>query len=115
MARDETGAARPTIVIDPAIQFGQPCLAGRRVPAEAVAGCVWAGDAVDAVAEDYDLTRADVLIACWYVAKEGTFRTRRHRVRAEEWRDWAADNHRTLASWDGVDPATAPDPPASRG
>ena len=103
-------STRPTIVIDPAIQFGQPCVANTRAPAEAVAGCVWAGDTVDAVAEDYDITRADVLIACWWHATNH-HPSRRDKAKAAAWRKWAEDNHRTLASWSGADPSTCPDPP----
>ncbi|MEU7617700.1 DUF433 domain-containing protein [Micromonospora rifamycinica] len=99
---------RPAITIDPAVRFGLPSVGG--VTTEDVAGMVWAGEPVDAVADEYHLTRHQVLLACWW---EGTSGGRRR-----QWREWADAAHPTLAGWAGLagrtEPAsidTLPDPP----
>lgn len=61
----------PVLSIDPRRQFGKVCIIGTRVPADSVAGCVAAGDSVDEVAEDYGVSRDQVLTACWWWATEG--------------------------------------------
>lgn len=66
------------IRVDPSIHFGAPRVGGTAV--ETVAGMVWAGDRVDAVAEEYNLSAAQVLVACWYAASHGLYRMR--------WRAW---------------------------
>ena len=104
---------RPTIVIDPGVQVGQPCIAGTRVPAHTVARQVWVGVRVDDVAAAYNLTRADVLVACWYYAASAYLSGRGGR-KVEAWRRWAGDNVSTLAGHCGADPATCPDPPDER-
>lgn len=102
----------PHVQVDPAVQFGRPCIAGTRICVDVVAEQVYAGDPVDAVADDFDVSRADVLVACWYVARHGTgdglgLRTKLRRA----WQDWLAGNRWTLAGFYGFGPEDADDPP----
>lgn len=59
----------PHITIDPNVQFGKPVIAGTRVPVEILVGHMAAGDPVDKVAQEYHITREDVLAALQYAAK----------------------------------------------
>ncbi|MBI4159709.1 DUF433 domain-containing protein [Candidatus Wolfebacteria bacterium] len=59
----------PHIAIDSKIQFGKPVIAGTRVPVEIIVGNVAAGMTIEAVAEEYNLTKTDVLAALKYAAK----------------------------------------------
>src|SRR5204863_6938697 len=58
---------RPFVAMDPAMRSGDPTLNHTRLPVATIAGFVWAGDDVGFVAEEYDITRADVLVACWWM------------------------------------------------
>lgn len=51
------------VVLDPAIQFGEPVIAGTRVPTALIAGQLQAGDSVDLLAEGYRLTLDQVMAA----------------------------------------------------
>jgi uncharacterized protein (DUF433 family) len=97
--------SRPHISIDPGIQFGQPCIAGTRIPTEALAGRVFAGDSVATVMYGYDLDRHQVPLACWY---EGTMGRKRYRKRWEKW----ADEHFASLAGRGVHLDKVPDPPS---
>ena len=59
----------PRIVVDPAVRFGKPVIEGTRVPVELVLGKLAAGMAIEALMEDYALTRDDVLAALAYAAE----------------------------------------------
>jgi uncharacterized protein (DUF433 family) len=59
----------PHIVTDHAIRKGQPVIRGTRVPVAIVVGRVGAGESIEAVADDYGITRDDVLAALAYAAK----------------------------------------------
>lgn len=69
--RDRAGIVRigPRIVLDPKIRFGRPVIEGTRIPIEVLVGGVAAGMSVDDVAEEYGVTRRDVLAALNYAAK----------------------------------------------
>ena len=87
-------AARPFIGIDPAMCSGQPTVNHTRLSVDAVTGMVWAGESVDQVADEYDITRADVLVACWYAGTYGLPGERRKVLAAtrwwrERWGKWA--------------------------
>lgn len=56
------------LVIDPTVRFGQPAIKG--IPTEALAGQVRAGDSIEAVAEDFDLSLDDVMAALRYEQAE---------------------------------------------
>ena len=69
---------------------------------------VLAGETVDAVCDDYELTRHQVLLACWHEAVNGTDRRRR-----AAWRDWAVEAHRMLGGWlTPFNLDAIPDPPS---
>ena len=58
----------PRIVADEHVRFGKPVIEGTRVPVDVVLGKLAAGMTTEAVAEEYGLTRADVLAALAYAA-----------------------------------------------
>ena len=58
----------PRIIVDPEIRFGKPVIEGTRVPVEIVIGKLGGGMTVDEVADEYGLTREDVLAALTYAA-----------------------------------------------
>src|SRR6478672_9529166 len=93
------------ITVDPAKNFGQPSINGGPA-ADVVAGMVWAGDPPQAVADDYDISRAAVLVACWYVATYGT------RPQRRRWKTWADEWAGSLAHGDYD---RIPDPPNRTG
>lgn len=68
---EEKGVIRlaERIVVDPAIRSGRPVIEGTRVPVEIVIGHVAAGMTVEAVADEFDLSREDVLAALSYAAQ----------------------------------------------
>ncbi len=96
-------ADRPRVVTDPAVRFGAPNVRG--VSTAAIAERVVAGEAVDAVAEDYVSTRHEVLLACWH---EGIHGDRMYRKR---WGRWAEAIQRRMMYPDRFDPAAEADPP----
>lgn len=71
MARAEEGRVvlAPRIVADPAARFGKPVIEGTRVPVELVLGQLAGGMSVEAVMEEYALSREDVLAALAYAAR----------------------------------------------
>lgn len=58
----------PGITVDPDVRFGKPCIAGTRVDVATVVGAIAAGDTAEAVAEQYELLREQVLAALRYAA-----------------------------------------------
>ena len=59
----------PRIVVDEKVRFGRPVIKGTRVPVETVVSKLAGGMTVEEVAEEYDLTRDDVLAALTYAAR----------------------------------------------
>jgi len=57
------------IVIDPEIRHGKPVIRGTRVPVDIILGSLAGGMSVEEVAEEYGITREDVLAAIEYAAK----------------------------------------------
>ncbi len=57
------------IVIDPEIRHGKPVINGTRVPVDIILGSLAGGMSVEEVAEEYGITREDVLAAIEYAAK----------------------------------------------
>ena len=71
-----------TIVYDPGIQIpGTPTVQGHRISAEQVAGGAYRQGITEEMG-DYDLTREEVLAACWWA---GLFGPRRLRKVFEAW------------------------------
>lgn len=104
----------PILTIDPKRQFGRVCIEGTRVPAEVVGEAVAGGDSVDDVARDYDVTREQVLLACWwyavYVEGHGKFTkaVRAAWLGGDYEASWATRALRVLG---GHDPGPLEDPP----
>jgi hypothetical protein len=63
------------------VRFGRPHVRG--ISCEAIADVLIAGESAEAVAEHSGLTRADVLVAAWFLGLHGGWRYRRI------WRRWA--------------------------
>ena len=59
----------PRIVVDENVRFGRPVIKGTRVPVETVVSKLAGGMTVEEVAEEYGLTRDDVLAALTYAAR----------------------------------------------
>jgi uncharacterized protein (DUF433 family) len=59
----------PRIIADLGVRFGRPVIKGTRVPVEVVVGKLAGGMAVDDVAREYGLERADVLATLSYAAR----------------------------------------------
>lgn len=97
---------RPFVSIDPAMRFGRPCLNHTRIPVEVVADHFLAGDPIDRICADYQLSRGDILIACWYLGQYGDVEYR------DRWSAWSSHVAETL--WHStVDYTQVPDPPFS--
>jgi uncharacterized protein (DUF433 family) len=56
----------PGITMDPAIRFGKPCITGTRIDVATVLGRFAAGDKIEEIQEDYQLTRDQVMAALAY-------------------------------------------------
>ena len=91
----------PEITVRPGYRFGRAAIAG--VECSAYAGRVAAGEDPLQVADDYGITRREILLACWHSGIYGT----------EDWemalRPWAEQAYRHLASGDYDQ---IPDPPS---
>jgi uncharacterized protein (DUF433 family) len=59
----------PRIVVDPNIRHGKPIIQGTRVPVELVIGKLAGGMTAAEVAEEYELTTADIQAALGYAAQ----------------------------------------------
>lgn len=59
----------PRIEVDPNVRFGKPVIKGTRVPVEVAVGKLAGGMTAEAVAEEYGITRDDVLATLAYAAK----------------------------------------------
>ena len=94
----------PHVRTEPGRRWGGPHING--ISVEAIGGVVLAGESVAAVAEDYSLTRPQILVACWWLAThDGSKATRQH------WADWAQVAAPLLAA-SRPDYDAIPDPPS---
>lgn len=59
----------PRITVDKSVRFGKPVIRGTRVPVSVVIGHLAAGDAMDAVLQEFGLAREDILAALAYAAQ----------------------------------------------
>ena len=59
----------PRIAVDESVCFGKPVIGETRVPVELVVGKLAGGMTVENVADEYGLTREDVLAALAYAAQ----------------------------------------------
>jgi uncharacterized protein (DUF433 family) len=74
------------------MRFGRPHIRG--ISTDAIAGMVVAGESFETVADEYGLSRREVILACWYEGDQGSYRKR--------WRQWADQVYYLLAK-DDVD------------
>ena len=54
---------QPGVVLDPAVQFGEPCIRDTRIPTRAVWSLVRGGDSQDLVARSYGITQGELTAA----------------------------------------------------
>lgn len=59
----------PRIAVDEHVRFGRPFVAGTRVPVELVVGKLAGGMTMEAIEQEYELTRDDILAALAYAAQ----------------------------------------------
>lgn len=59
----------PRIVVDPNVRFGKPVIRGTRVPVDLVVGKLAGGMTQEQVAEEYGLSKEDILAALAYAAR----------------------------------------------
>jgi uncharacterized protein (DUF433 family) len=65
---------RPVITIEPSVKFGYPCIKPR-IDVDMIAGMWWDGSTLEDILRCYEhvnLTKPDVLLCCWYMARYGT-------------------------------------------
>jgi uncharacterized protein (DUF433 family) len=103
----------PFVSIDPLFKAGTPCLRGTRLPVELIAERYWElGEHLGSeLLSAYEITRADVLACCFYVAEYGT-KTQRKR-----WKPWLAETWvqtRTGGGWWSEGWGDVPLPPHTR-
>lgn len=92
---------RPIIAIDASVNFGRPQIRG--ISTEAIAGMVMAGEGVVTTADEYGLTRHEVVLACWWEGFQGRYR--------RQWKTWADRVHPPLGGWEPLDVDALPEPP----
>lgn len=94
---------RPRVTVEPCVRFGYPHVGG--VPVDSLAGSVLVGSSAAETAEDYDLRREDVIVACWYLARHGP------RAYKRRWKVWLAEVETELwhGRYDVADPPSKED------
>lgn len=100
----------PHVWVDPARQSGKPCIAGTRIPTASAARYVWDGPGVAGALKAWpDVTRGQILVACWYEAVHGSGGTDAGmRLVWARWAELAGE-----AMWSAeVAYDTIPDPPS---
>lgn len=123
MTKKVRGNNDGTLMVHPGYQFGAVCCGTTRVPTYAVVGCVRGGDSVDRVADDYRLTRLQVLTACWWETHcalniPPSRRRQADRELVRDWGTWHEEASQILGGWkraEGVPPEECPDPPGVSG
>lgn len=98
------------------MRSGEPCVGGTRINVHIIGDYVWAGEGVDHIAKLYNLTRGQVLVACWFLGAYGIdqlhgrngYRTRQTVPWRKRWGAWArqVDGDLWREDYDAV-----PDPP----
>lgn len=101
---EEATVERPVVVTDPAVAYGRPQVA--RIGVEHIAGATWV-ESVDVAADEYGLTRPQVLVACWWIGLYGDRRWRRR------WKTWAqqVDGELWHSRYEIPDPPTREEAP----
>jgi uncharacterized protein (DUF433 family) len=57
------------VLIDPGLQFGEPCIAGTRVPTETIWALHQAGDSIGLISRMYDLPDSQIKAAVQWEAR----------------------------------------------
>lgn len=111
MEEEPAVVEEPLLTIDLRRQFGRPCIAGTRIPADSIAWSVWA-DGLDVTMDGYGVTRVQALVACWWLVQalqEPRLRLRRdERALVAHWGEWAVE---ALTVLGGHREGPCPDPP----
>ena len=55
---------QPSIMLDPLVQFGAPCIKATRIPTSAISGMIEAGDSAEWTARAYRISPEEVKAAC---------------------------------------------------
>ena len=79
------------IVWNPRRMSGRPTIGDSRLPADSVASRVMAGESVQSVAEDYQISEEQVRLACWWLVKHDSERKRWKALARKSWATWAAE------------------------
>ncbi len=95
---------RPHVRIDPKVAFGAPTVRG--VPCDVIAAMVMAGGGIGEVAADYEISRHEVLLACWHEGIHGGYR--------RQWGVWAQQVGVRLGGWEPFDADAEEGPPDGR-
>lgn len=74
--------ADASISIDPTRKYGDPRIGGTQILAVNPAGLYLAGETAETAQYEYGITRAQLLVACWYLGIRGGTQWR-------QWRAWA--------------------------
>src|SRR6185503_10686397 len=78
---------RPSVSFDPSMRFGCPQIRG--VSVEAIADALLAEGDPAVVAAEYDMSRVDLALACWFAARWGLPHKRARRlVPVADWKGW---------------------------
>ena len=56
----------PGITMDPAVRFGKPCIKGTRIDVATVLGRFAAGEKIEDIEDDYQLSRDQIMAALAY-------------------------------------------------
>ena len=58
----------PGVSVDPDVRFGKPCIKGTRMDVATVVGLFAAGETVETVSSEYELSREQIRAALAYAA-----------------------------------------------
>lgn len=59
----------PRISVDPGVRFGKPVITGTRVAIDTILGHLAAGDGIETLMAEYEITREDILAVLRYAAQ----------------------------------------------
>jgi len=97
----------PFVSIRPDMRFGNPSINGTRLPVDTLAEAAWEGLEPSEIEQQWDVRRADILVACWYVGRYGSRRW------VKRWGEWSERVAPVLWESSTVDYAAVPWPPTS--
>lgn len=90
----ERPAPRPFVAHDPAMKGGQATVNGTRLTVENLVEHVWSGWTEQQLRDGWDLTRGDILVACWFWANHGG------RTWKRRWGSWSDEVYRARSAED---------------